>query len=134
MKYTPDGGILSLSISEKPSGKKELGCYEFIFEDNGIGMSQEFLKKIFEPFERVNNHAIDKIEGTGLGMSIVKNLLDRMGGEITVESEEGKGSRFHVSLPFVTAPPSKDALTLPAGQTVLIAENMDARAQQIADF
>ena len=139
VKYTPEDGVIHVNISQhfdQHTGQ-ESPCriwLDFLCEDNGIGMSQEFLKKIFEPFERVNNHAIDKIEGTGLGMSIVKNLLDRMGGEITVESEEGKGSRFHVSPPFVTAPPSKDALTLPAGQTVLIAENMDARAQQIADF
>lgn len=141
VKYTPEDGLIHVNISQHFEQSTHIGqesetkvWLDFLCEDNGIGMSQEFLSKIFEPFERVNNTAIDKIEGTGLGMSIVKNLLDRMGGTITVESEEGNGSRFHVSIPFAAAPPVKDAQTLPAGQTVLIAESMDRRAQQIVTY
>lgn len=139
VKYTPEYGTIHVNISQHfaPPAHADQEApnriwLDFLCEDNGVGMSQDFLQKIFEPFERVNNSVIDKIEGTGLGMSIVKNLLDRMDGEITVESEEKKGSRFHVSIPFTAAPPVKDAQTLPAGQTVLIAESTDAGARQTA--
>ncbi|MDE7478741.1 MAG: response regulator [Lachnospiraceae bacterium] len=141
VKYTQEGGTIHVELSQhltspESSDQNENGkvWLDFLCEDNGIGMSQDFLKKIFEPFERVNNSTISKIEGTGLGMSIVKNLLDRMGGEITVESEEGKGSRFHVSIPFTAAPQGEEMQMLPVGQTVLIAENMDSRAQQIINY
>lgn len=141
VKYTPEDGSIQVNISQHLEQSANTGqetenkvWLDFLCKDNGIGMSQEFLSKIFEPFERVNNTAIDKIEGTGLGMAIVKNLLDRMGGTITVESAEGNGSRFHVSIPFTAAPPIQDAQTLPAGQTVLIAESMDSRAQQLATY
>lgn len=141
VKYTQEDGSIHVSISqhfeqpEQPAQKTENKVWlDFLCEDNGIGMSPEFLGRIFDPFERVNNSTISKIEGTGLGMAIVKNLLDRMGGTIHVESEEGKGSRFFVSVPFVPAPLSKEAYLLPAGQTVLVAESMDSRAQQITAF
>lgn len=141
VKYTPENGSIHVNISQHLEHPAQAGqekenkvWLDFLCEDNGIGMSQEFLNKIFEPFERVNSTAIDKIEGTGLGMAIVKNLLDRMGGTIAVESAEGNGSCFHVSIPFTAAPPIKDAQTLPAGQTVLIAESMESRAQQIAAY
>ncbi|MCI8969144.1 MAG: response regulator [Lachnospiraceae bacterium] len=138
VKYTQEDGFVHVKLSqhldqkgEAPAGRIWL---DFLCEDNGIGMSQEFIDRIFEPFERVNTTAINKIEGTGLGMSIVKNLLDRMGGEITVESEEGKGSRFHVSIPFEAAPAQTDTPSLPAGETVLIAESADSQARQITDY
>lgn len=141
VKYTQEDGSVHVSISqhlEQPeqSGQKmeDKVWLDFLCEDNGIGMSPDFLSKIFEPFERVNNSTISKIEGTGLGMAIVKNLLDRMGGTINVESEEGKGSRFQVSVPFAPAPLPKETQPLPVGQTVLIAESMDSRAQQITAF
>ena len=98
VKYTPDGGILSLSISEKPSGKKELGCYEFIFEDNGIGMSEEFLEKIFQPFEREKDEHATNVQGTGLGMAITKNIIEMMDGDIKVESNPGDGTRFIITI------------------------------------
>lgn len=107
---------------------------DFSCEDNGIGMSQEFLKKIFVPFERVHSEATSKIEGTGLGMSIVKNLVERMNGRILVESEEGAGSRFTVHLPMLTEPQATDALHLPEGESVLIAESGKERAGQMARY
>ena len=126
VKYTQEDGFVRVKLSQHLDQKGQDAAgriwLDFLCEDNGIGMSQEFIDQIFEPFERVNTTAINKIEGTGLGMSIVKNLLDRMGGEITVESEEGKGSRFHVSIPFEAAPAQTDTPSLPAGETVLIAE------------
>jgi len=107
---------------------------DFTCEDNGIGMSREFLEKIFIPFERVNNTTISKIEGTGLGMAIVKNLVDRMGGEITVESREGQGSRFQVVLPVTVAPRNRGEAALPAGGTVLMAECRDDRVAQTTEY
>ena len=138
VKYTQEDGFVHVKLSQHLDQKGQDAAgriwLDFLCEDNGIGMSQEFIDRIFEPFERVNTTAINKIEGTGLGMSIVKNLLDRMGGEITVESEEGKGSRFHVSIPFEAAPAQTDTPSLPAGETVLIAESSDSQARQIADY
>ena len=138
VKYTQEDGFVRVKLSQHLDQKGQDAAgriwLDFLCEDNGIGMSQEFIDRIFEPFERVNTTAINKIEGTGLGMSIVKNLLDRMGGEITVESEEGKGSRFHVSIPFEAAPAQTDTPSLPAGETVLIAESADSQARQIADY
>ncbi len=139
VKYTQEDGTVHVTVSQHPEQEAHTVqdtdrriWLDFLCEDNGIGMSQEFLQKIFEPFERVNTAAINRIEGTGLGLSIVKKLLDRMGGTISVESEEGRGSRFHVSIPFSPAP--AEERPLPAGQTVLIAESMDSRAQQIAEY
>lgn len=107
---------------------------DFLCEDNGIGMSPEFLERIFVPFERVNNSTTQKIEGTGLGMSIVKNLIDRMGGRIQVESTEGEGSRFRVEIPMRAAVRDRRKLEILAGNTVLIAESREKEARQIEEF
>ncbi len=98
VKYTPDGGILSISISEKNSEKKGYGCYEFIFEDNGIGMSEEFLARIFQPFEREKDEHATNVQGTGLGMAITKNIIEMMHGDIKVESNPGEGTRFIITI------------------------------------
>ena len=98
VKFTPDGGRIQLSISEKPSNQAKVGCYEFVFEDNGIGMKEEFLEKIFEPFARAEDDRVNKIQGTGLGMPISRNIVRMMGGDIRVESKLGVGSRFIVTM------------------------------------
>ena len=98
VKFTPDGGKLSISIKERPSNQLKVGCYEFIFEDNGIGMSKEFISKIFDPFARASDGRVNKIQGTGLGMSISRNIVRMMGGDIMVESEPGAGSKFIVTM------------------------------------
>ena len=98
VKFTPDGGLIRLTISERPSGQAKVGCYEFVFEDNGIGMSEEFLEKIFEPFARATESGVNQIQGTGLGMPISRNIVRMMGGDIKVESKLGKGSRFTVTM------------------------------------
>ena len=98
VKFTPDGGKISLSVMEKPCNQEKVGCYEFIFEDNGIGMSEEFIEKIFEPFVRATDRRVSKIQGTGLGMAISRNIARMMGGDITVESKLGVGSRFTVTI------------------------------------
>lgn len=96
VKFTPEGGTISFSIDEKPSNIHGRGCYEFVFEDTGIGMKQEFIKKIFEPFAREESSSNGKIEGTGLGMPIAKNIVRMMNGDIQIESKLGVGSRFTV--------------------------------------
>ncbi|MDO4482296.1 MAG: response regulator [Bacillota bacterium] len=99
VKYTPDGGKINLTITEKPSVHPEMGCFEIVFEDNGLGMSKEFLGQIFEPFSRYNDdNRANKIQGTGLGMAISRNIVRMMGGDIKVESELGVGSRFTVTM------------------------------------
>ena len=98
VKYTPDGGEIRFSITEKPSGQAKVGCYEFIFEDNGIGMSEEFLGQIFEPFARASDSRVNKIQGTGLGMPISRNIVRMMGGDIKVESKLDKGTKFTVTI------------------------------------
>lgn len=98
MKFTSPGGMVSVRIIEKKGERAGYGSYEFRVKDTGIGMSQEFLKNIFEPFEREQTSTVSKTQGTGLGMSITKSIVDMMGGTITVTSEKGKGSEFVVDL------------------------------------
>ena len=98
IKYTPNGGKISVWVSEKDLQKSEVGCYEFIFEDNGIGMSEEFQKNIFEPFSRAKDTRINEIQGIGLGMAITKSIVHMMGGEISVSSILGKGTKFTVNI------------------------------------
>ncbi len=97
-KYTNPGGNIEMEINEKPFKTYGYGCYEFVFRDNGIGMSKEFLEKMFEPFSRAEDSRVSKVEGTGLGMAIARNIARRMSGDITVESELGKGTKFTVTL------------------------------------
>ena len=98
VKYTPAGGTVSFRIMQKTTFHHGYGDYVFIIKDNGIGMSQEFVKHIFEPFEREVTVTQSGIEGTGLGMAITKNIVEMMNGTIRVESEIGKGSTFTVEL------------------------------------
>lgn len=98
IKYTPPGGKLELEITEKPSKIFGYSYFEFVFQDNGIGMSEKFQAQIFEPFARAEDSRVSKIEGTGLGMTIAANIIRMMNGNITVESKEGQGSKFTVSV------------------------------------
>ena len=98
VKYTPDGGQISLTIEEKPTHHRTIGCYEFTIEDNGVGMTPEFLKVLFDPFTRADNHRTTRVPGTGLGMAITKNIVTMMNGSIDVASTPGKGSRFKVTV------------------------------------
>lgn len=98
IKYTQNNGKIRLTISEKPTNKLKVGCYEFIFEDNGIGMSEDFQKCIFEPFARARDDTrVDKIQGTGLGMPITRNIIQMMNGDIKVESKLNEGTRITVT-------------------------------------
>jgi signal transduction histidine kinase/CheY-like chemotaxis protein len=98
IKYTPDGGTISLSVAERPTNAPGIACYEFVFEDNGIGMTEEYQKHLFEPFTRANDKRTAAIQGTGLGMTITQSLVRMMGGDIQVKSKPGEGSRFTVTI------------------------------------
>lgn len=140
VKYTQEDGEIKVQIRQyiqkdaADEGKKDTLILEFVCADNGIGMSKEFLDRIFVPFERVNNSTISKIEGTGLGMAIVKSLVDRMNGQISVDSKEGAGSRFVIQIPVTVADQSRRAISLPEGKTVLMAESRDTRVGQIEEY
>ncbi|MBD5470190.1 MAG: response regulator [Lachnospiraceae bacterium] len=143
-KYTLDGGKIELNVVERPSGIQGYGSYEFMFRDNGIGMSKEFLEKLFEPFSREANSRVNKIEGTGLGMAIARNIARIMNGDIVVESTLGKGTTFVVTLSFkladVTDPNAKkkeaqsqtDYETALVGRRVLLVED-NALNREIAE-
>ena len=103
MKYTKPGGMVSVRVTQKAEALDGYANYEFSVKDTGIGMSSEFLKHVFEPFEREQTSTVSGIQGTGLGLAITKNIVDMMGGTITVQSEVGKGSEFVVTFNFKVA-------------------------------
>ncbi len=113
VKYTGAGGTVSMRVTEKSGAPAGYANYEFSIKDNGIGMSQEFVKHIFEPFEREKNSTISGIQGTGLGMAITKNIVDMMGGMIDVKSEQGVGTEFTVSFMFKLNAEKKELMTIP---------------------
>ena len=98
IKFTPNGGKISFFVIEKPSPIPEHALFEFRVKDTGIGMSKEFQKTIFDAFTREKTSTVSGIQGTGLGMAITKSIVDMMGGTISVNSEEGKGTEFIVTL------------------------------------
>ena len=98
VKFTPENGTITFSIRENESRIHGMACYEFVCEDTGIGMDEAFLKTIFDPFTRSENSVSRNIEGTGLGMSITRNIVRLMEGDIQVESQVGVGSRFTVQI------------------------------------
>lgn len=100
IKFTPEGGTVNLKIQELPIQYSGYGSYQFIISDTGIGIPEDFIDKIFDAFERVQTSTNSKIEGTGLGMAITKNIVDMMNGQISVDSELGKGTTFTVTLPL----------------------------------
>ena len=125
IKFTPTGGTISLRIAQKNGAPKGRGCYEFRIKDNGIGMSEEFQKHIFEAFSREESSTVSGIQGTGLGMSITKNIVDMMGGTIAIESEPGKGSEFIVDLCFALSGQKVEPRQLPQleGLRALVADD-----------
>ncbi|BDF69956.1 hypothetical protein CE91St41_28170 [Oscillospiraceae bacterium] len=98
VKYTPEGGHISLAAEEKLSGHSGVACFEFTVEDDGIGIPQEFLGRLFTPFERAEDARVSAVQGTGLGLSITRNLVQMMNGSIRVESEPNRGTRFTVTV------------------------------------
>ena len=100
IKFTPAGGTVSVRVRQLAGQARGCGQYEFRIKDNGIGMSPEFAKKICEPFERERTSTVSRIQGTGLGMAITKNIVDMMGGTIEVQTAQGKGSEFIIRVPM----------------------------------
>ncbi len=123
IKFTPEGGNISISMYQEASEK---GAHfvktHFIVADSGMGMSEEFKKNIFKAFEREENK-VHKIQGTGLGMTITKHIIDAMGGTIEVESEQGKGSKFHVILDLEKALIDVEKMQLPSDWRILVVDD-----------
>ena len=125
IKFTPTGGMISIRIAQKNGAPKGCVCYEFRIKDNGIGMSEEFQKHIFEEFSREESSTVSGIQGTGLGMSITKNIVDLMGGTIALTSESGKGTEFIVTLCFTRSGQKAEPKQLPQleGLRALVADD-----------
>ena len=113
VKYTASGGVISMRVIEKMGAPEGYANYEFHIKDNGIGMSEEFVKHIFEPFEREENTTMSGIQGTGLGMAITKNIVDMMNGYIEVKSEQGVGTEFIVKFTFRLYSGMREPLVIP---------------------
>ena len=113
VKYTTAGGIVSVRVTEKPGAPAGYANYEFNIKDTGIGMSEDFVLHIFEPFERERTTTISGIEGAGLGMAITKNIVDMMNGTIDVKSEQGVGTEFTVSFTFRLSSETKSYQEIP---------------------
>ena len=112
VKYTPTGGHIRFEVDELPRNE-HYARYRFVVQDDGIGMSEAYQKTLFDPFTREERSGTNKVQGTGLGMAITKNIVDLMGGSINVESTTGKGTRFEVVLEF---PVDAEADTVPEAQ------------------
>ena len=125
MKYTQPGGDIIIRLAEKPDSVKDRATFEFSVKDNGIGMSPEFVERIFDSFTREHSSTVSGVQGTGLGMAITKNIVDMMGGDIKVESEEGKGSKFTVtlSLRLADAPVKSDPIPELLGARALVVDD-----------
>ncbi len=136
-KFTPDGGKVSVRLTEILPGKEGYAFYKTEIQDNGIGIAEEFMPHLFEPFSREHDTTHSKIAGTGLGMAIVKRLTERMGGTVEVESEAGKGTKVTVIIPHRIASETdvcggKAGERTPAdfsGKRILLAEDNDLNAE-----
>lgn len=123
VKFTPEGGTIGLRITELPSSIQSSACYEFEFSDTGCGMSEEFMKRLFEPFSRANDSRTTKVEGTGLGMAIVKSVVSLMSGTIDVESKEGEGTTFTVMVHMKLRDAEQEDLSDLEGIPVLVVDD-----------
>lgn len=139
IKYTNPHGKITVSIDELDSEDEKNANYKVVVEDNGIGMSQDYLPHIFEEFSREHTSTETRVAGTGLGLPIVKSLVDRMGGTIEVESEEGKGTRFIMKFSFPVSLENqvreKEKQNIPditeklEGKRILLAEDNELNAE-----
>ncbi|MDE6750260.1 MAG: response regulator [Lachnospiraceae bacterium] len=127
VKFTPEGGTIEADMYEEasPKGNEYIRSHLHI-KDNGIGMSAEFLDKIFDAFAREDNTRVDKEAGAGMGLTITKHIVDAMGGTITVESEQGKGSHFHIVLDMEKAVHQEKELSLPKRNVLFIDDDKTA--------
>ena len=125
IKFTPSGGSISFRVIEKPLLTEDMTSFEFRIKDTGIGMSDEFRKNIFEAFTREKTSTVSGIQGTGLGMAITKNIVDMMGGTIDVNSSEGNGTEFIVTIPCKVSTQAVKAEVIPEiqGLRALVADD-----------
>lgn len=129
VKYTPAKGTIRMSAQRISENKKDGNCYQFVIQDNGIGMSEEFQKRLFEPFAREDNSMTNVTQGTGLGLSIAKSMVTMMGGTIEVDSMQGAGTTFTITLQLphaektVQEEPEKDGDIRFDGHRILLAED-----------
>ncbi|MBO5094788.1 MAG: response regulator [Lachnospiraceae bacterium] len=124
VKFTPEEGMISVHVSQEASPKgEEYVRTHFIVEDTGIGMSEEFQKRIWKTFEREESELVQQVTGTGLGMSITKSIVDLMGGTIELQSELYKGSRFHIILDFKKAAVREENMRLPSWDVLVVDDN-----------
>ncbi len=133
VKFTPEGGSISmfLEITEKADRKDQVLMHLDV-KDTGIGMSKEFLSRVFVPFEREESALVSKIQGTGLGMAITKNLVELMGGSIHVESSPGEGTAFHIEIPFQKANGTEDVCeNALKGRRILLFDSSAEEAGQV---
>ena len=121
-KFTKENGSVSLLLRELAAGDGT-GSYEIRIKDTGIGMSPEFAERLFTPFERERTSTVSRIQGTGLGLAITKSIVDMMGGEITVQTEKGKGTEFTITVDFPLAEPEEE---ISSGEEVISFEGMRA--------
>ncbi len=126
LKFTPEGGVINVFLDQEDSlkGDNYVRCH-FRVKDNGVGMTEEFQKKIFDTFTREEKAQIDKIEGTGLGMAITKAIVDTMNGTIEVKSAPGKGSEFHIVLDLEKADTKEADMILPPWKMLVVDNNED---------
>ena len=123
IKYTNDGGKIRLDIEELPNGFSELGCFRFIIEDNGIGMSEEFQQVMFNPFTRADDKRTTQVPGTGLGMAIAQNIVTMMNGEIKVKSKLNQGTRIMVTIYLKLQDKEYEKIKELAGLPVLVVDD-----------
>ena len=139
LKYTPAGGKITIDIREIPFDRENYIAYKIVVEDTGIGMSEDYLPHIFEEFSREHTTTENKVAGTGLGLPIVKSMIELMGGSIQVESTQGVGTKFTVDISFDTASEEDvyrnqiseqpDVLEKLEGKRILLAEDNDLNAE-----
>jgi len=121
VKFTPEGGAIQVTVYQEALPEKPAHVRtHFLVSDTGIGMSKEYQKVIFESFSRENNTQVRKTEGSGLGMTITKHIVDAMGGSISVQSEQGRGTRFHVALDLEKAAERETELALPGWKVLVV--------------
>ena len=129
-KFTEENGSVSLQLNELNADDKT-GSYEIRIKDTGIGMSEEFAQRLFDPFERERTSTVSRIQGTGLGLAITKSIVDLMGGDITVRTEKGKGTEFTIHVSFPLAEPEEenvsggeDEISFNGKRALLVEDNM----------
>ena len=132
-KYTPEGGKIDFYIEELEGGEEASGMFRFTVQDNGIGIAEDKLGEIFAPFTREVNTTINKVEGTGLGLTIVKNIVEASGGRISVQSRKGEGSTFAIEMPLALESPAEalKPYAVLSGRKALVLEERNGYSREL---